>query len=435
MKLEFDDTDSEFPSVVGEIYFSGYHITNIENCPPARKFAYADNRRDGPAEISVNLSSLCIIEEAEFSCINLLNYNTLYHLQSLSIYNTNSITDVSCFKSIKTLKLSACPNITDVSTLGDVHELRLFYCQGITDVSALGRVYRLDLSNSKNVTDITALDKVHTLNLSYCSQITDVYSLKQVFEFHLAYFQGSALSSLRNIEKLSLFHCPNISDITMLTTLLELRVSKCPGIVHFHGFSNLRILGIGHVNNSQAFKVESGLEVFSNITQLYLSEMDLSERDNALDIPVSTFLVFHHFKNVKDLTLYHCRLNEIPKKTFSSLRSLLLEDCIFVSLVIPLIPCLRELKIYLCDKVTDLEISSDDDEHQNTKKPFSTYVDIFDCRELKQIAIRRAVSRLDVNCCPELQDLILNHRIGSFKAASCPKLNISQADLTFGPPK
>jgi hypothetical protein len=413
---------ADFPKVVREIDFDGYHVTNIENCPPVRKFKYTDFQFPNPAKISTNVSSLRIIEEATFSYINLLNYHTLSHLQSLSISYTNSIADVSCFKSIKKLGFIECPNITDESSLRDVRDLQLSRCQGVTDVSALGRVYSLNLMYSNSFRDISALNRFRTLNLSECLQVDDVSSLTNVYDLHLYRFQGSYLSSLRSVERMELWHCPNIIDITMLTTLKELAIYHCPQILCFHGLSNLRNLTVCGTDNKVPFKVDSGIAVFSNLEELCLFEMNLSENTDALEVNTSTNLRFQHFKNLKKLSLAFCCFNEILQNTFSSLCDLTIRSCNFNSSSIPFIPFLKVLKIYYCQKLTDLEILGDGLAH-GPKKSFSTDVEVSSCGELKQISIHRAVSRLKVNFCPQLQDITMNRPIGSLQAKRCPKLN------------
>jgi hypothetical protein len=122
-----------------------------------------------------------------------------------------------------------------------------------------------------------------------------------------------------------------------------------------------------------------------------------------------------------------CCFNKIPQYTFSFLCFLRVEGCNFNSSSIPFIPCLKVLKIYVCENLTDLEILGDDLE--GPKKSFSTDVEISSCRALKLISICREVSQLKVTCCPQLHDITMNRPIGSLQANHCPKLNISQSDL------
>jgi hypothetical protein len=75
----------------------------------------------------------------EVSLTGLTQNYTCYLKGSISISNSPSITDVSCFKNAKVLEFYRCPNITDVSSLGHVYKLVLSHCDGITDVSTLGK--------------------------------------------------------------------------------------------------------------------------------------------------------------------------------------------------------------------------------------------------------------------------------------------------------
>jgi hypothetical protein len=94
--------------------------------------------------IEIDVSKLNILEEASFYRMELMNYQNLGHLRSLSISLSNSITDVSYFKNISKLSLHWCVSVTDVSGLCNVHELSLKNCNGITDVSSFGKSLQLE---------------------------------------------------------------------------------------------------------------------------------------------------------------------------------------------------------------------------------------------------------------------------------------------------
>jgi hypothetical protein len=107
------------------------------------------------------------LESLSLSCdLRVVNYHLLTNLQEVELHRCDSITDVSCFRRARMVRLIGCHNVTNVNSLADVKELILVGCDGVTDVSELGRVEKMEIGNCKNLHDLSALTAVHILRVS-----------------------------------------------------------------------------------------------------------------------------------------------------------------------------------------------------------------------------------------------------------------------------
>jgi hypothetical protein len=151
------------------------------------------------------------------------------------------------------LNLSFCQKVRDVSMLGGVRELYLSACRGITSgFECLGGVHSLDLSWCTQLRDedITNLGTVSVLNLSYCPNITNVSHLGGVRELKLISCTGitSGFECLGGVHSLDLSRCTQLrdEDITNLGTVSVLNLSYCPNITnvsHLGGVRELKLSG------------------------------------------------------------------------------------------------------------------------------------------------------------------------------------------------
>jgi hypothetical protein len=386
----------------------------------------------------VDVGRLTVAEEMTFSAMELQNYQCFSSLsKSVYIHNCDSITDVSCFRTLQSVTFEWCSNITDVSSLSDVHELSFSYCQGITDVSTLGRVYSLGLSVCHNITDVSALGKVHTLtmngcsrltdisslgnvpilNLNYCRGVTNVSRLTNVLELHLESFQGNNLEGLESLEKLFLNYTDSITDISMLQAAKELHVASCPKITDFHGLNNLQILEVGHGGESAAgpLKISSGMEIFKCLLELQANYVNFFEDKRDLDNFSDSFLSLTDFPNVQNLTLENCVFSQFPT-TFTHLHSLSLNYCSGFS-VLPGLASLDSLEVFDCKQLAELHLFGDGEE----KYPISS-VTVESCGELQSLRISRKISQLKIFHCRKLSELIIECQVNFLRVRQCPRL-------------
>jgi hypothetical protein len=416
---------NNFPTALLEASFDHCTIASFNNFPPVRSF-HLDNKceifieDDNKHNDDLDVRCLKISEEASFIGVDLLSYHTLSHLKSISIAFTDSINDVSCFKSIRQLKFQSCPNITDVNSLQNAFRLELLFCQGITDVSSLGKVYHLSLSGCGNITDISALGNIHTLNLDRCSQITNVSSLTNVVELHLDGFRGSDLSGLKKVETLYLRDAPNVSDISTLRTIKSLYINPSTLITHFCGLNNLSSLNMGPYRNyvrggQTGFPVAAGCEVFQRLTAFHAYNLIFLERASESFVP-GDFLQLKHLANLRTLTLQKCLVSQLPE-AFIHLQSLTIQNCQNFS-CFPKLPSLGYLQLNRCPSLTDLSLCGG-----CGKYPVYN-VNVSDCKGLKEIRVSRKVSKMEIYRCESLADLTVFSQINYLKIIHCPGIVI-----------
>jgi hypothetical protein len=352
-----------------------------------------------------------ILKEAIFKAVDLCNYQALSHLTSVSISNTYSVTDVSCFRNAKKLNFSCCPNIIDVSSLGNVHEPELLSCNGITDVSSLGEVHRLNLSNSQNIEDVSALGNVHDLNLSGCRKvknisslgnghilnleecplITDVSMLNNVYELHLHGFTGDSLSGLKNVQKLYLEYSNSIKDITMLDKLMIVCIKHCYHITSIEGLDNLKQLELGN----GLFLFNFGKLIGRKLQTLTLRGGMMEEEPASYRY--SDLISWCNLVAISHLKLILMSFIRIPS-TLVHLQTLHVKDWKEFSFL-PELPSLGDLVIDSCQGLLELSLFGEE-----FKYPLYN-VEIYGCSHVKRIAAFCKVSKMKVANCNALSNL------------------------------
>jgi hypothetical protein len=419
---------SIFPVNISELDLNDCTLMS-NNFPEVRKFRYESNVRNPFNLPDLDASRLRILDEASFGYVNLLNYEALSCLKSLSIYASESITDVSCFRNIQNLSLSHCNNITDVSSLGNVQELMFSSCPGIRDVSALGNVKRLRLYDCDNIADISALGNVRTLRLSRCASIMNVSTLRNVIDLDLSGFRGDDLSGLKSVTTLEIHQAPSVKNITMLKTLKKLVISHRSNITDFHGLDNLKVLHVcaiddddeeeeGDQHEPSHFWIEQGVETFSQLVDLdmygciFESEQQLQSENGS---PVQ--LRFSHLRNLRTLSLQECVFFHFPN-VFPYLQSLSIWSCPEL-ISLPDFPAsLGYLEIIHCSKLKKLTLRGN-----NSNFPIYN-VKVENCKELTGVQVSRRVSKLCVTECKKFEDLDVYSQVGRLKIYFCPQFKI-----------
>jgi hypothetical protein len=395
------------------IVFRDCTIQHLHDCPPFRKFELRDcTVQEG------DLSSLAILEEAVFSPSHPPNLQSLAHLKFLKLYNSNSVTDVSCLRNIPKLEFVGCPNIKDISSLADVRELSLSCCEGIIDVSSLGKVHKLTFSCCDNIRDVSALGNVYELHLVHCNQVRDISRLKNVKEMHLDDFDGTDVSGLESVEKLFLSTCPGITDISMLKRIQVLTIQGCPGLASFQlsGLGKLRDLrfrGANTVNLAPASARLFDYTVLERLSKFESIDMDFSVRNSELTAGTVSLI------NLRELTLrYAVNISQLlTNPTLSHLRSLNLLRCGDL-LYLPELPSLGYLTIESCNRLVTLHLVA-----EQAKFPIYSVI-IRNCRNLKEVKVTRKISEMKIRLCDQLRRIDAQSQIGFLRADHCHKFNI-----------
>ena len=170
---------------------------------------------------------------------NIESIFNLHQLEHLSLFDCDSLTDVSYiehFKKLVYLDLGNCDGLTDVEPLKgatNLEHLDLFSCANVSDLNCvenLTQLKYLDISNCEEISEfefLHALKNLETLKLakSSLSDVSCVLNNAQLRELHLEGCQNlGSVSGLENLEQLQLVNvrgCKKLSK-TQVKRLSEL---------------------------------------------------------------------------------------------------------------------------------------------------------------------------------------------------------------------
>jgi Leucine-rich repeat (LRR) protein len=354
-----------------------------------------------------------VVREVVFSQAELLNYQALAHLKSISISGMKTPMELSCFGNAEKLELRYCEGVTDVSCLGNIRELNLSGCSRITDVSALGRVYRLTLLSCENVKNVSALRNVPVLDISLTG-VVDVSVLTNVRKLSFKSSQFvTEISGLENVEELVLSFSHKVKSLPVCKSLQVLAIQNCPSFRNFSGLEALTDLNVGggYWGRADLLNIDSGIEIFQKLKKLQLHEVLLEEGGGHS----SSFLSWNHFTNVRELALHNCKFSSFPAILFTQLRSLTLSDKNLVHLP-DLPPSLGYLHLKSCPHLSAVHL-------KNTRSVYPLYfVEIFHCHCLREVRVTRKVSQMKILNCKELSILVVDSPVGHLVTRECPKL-------------
>jgi hypothetical protein len=340
---------------------------------------------------SFDLSPLENIEKGIFNFSRCVNYHLLTNLQYLQLSYCDSISDVSCFHNIPILDLQGCSKIIDVTSLG--------------------RVTKLNLSHCKNISVVSALGNVHTLDLSYCDKVRDLSELKWVHSLIFQGFKGHDLSGLETIIILDISDSRDVSEISMLQSVEDLKISGCSKISNLNSLQKLKALEL----DWEVRITTDGSDIFQQLRKL---DMDGDISNDTEIIATLNFWQDSQFlislNNLQELSISECHsLIEFP--VIPGLRSLELVACSALK-TIPALSLLGYLKISECFSLDVLYILGVPDSN-SVKYPLYTLTVSY-CEALMKIQINRKVFNLRIDSCEDLKTIELHQQVGHLKTDS-----------------
>jgi hypothetical protein len=339
----------------------------------------------------VDLSCLVKVEELEIAGLTLTNYHRLDNLTKANFFRCEfSDKDISCFSNLSSLALTCIDTVMDISALGEVLILKFDFCRNLSGWSSLGKSRELfirgcgyrnasHLGNIEKLSlheftgNLSLLQNVIVLDLSYSHNLTDVSCL--------------ANSAVRD---LNLFYCSKVSDISMLRNVGKLNISSCWNITDLTGLLSLTEL----VSRGTFLNVQLGFQTYSQLHTLHIGLLQAHhEQQFAEALCVSP---------LKSLYLYEWRGSPAIFRKLSSLQCLQsLELVVFRGeLTIPTIPTLGYLKI------SNSVISTLIIQGSNQNYPIY-YVKIMHCLEFSEIRVDRPISFMKF-CSQGVSAVIIN---------------------------
>ena len=247
--------------------------------------------------ITIKWSALTSVEAIKgipdvclLNCHALIDIGTLGTQKCVRI-DRCPVKDISSLADVKTLEINSCAEITSISCLGRQDRLCVAYCPHVIDFAAVARVPRLSirggnltelfdaenetltLSGCRQLTDISRLKDVRCLSVNNCPNIavgihvlanvtkelriagapnTSVRPLSPVLRARAVYIRYCTLSNtacLRNVENVTLVHCPNIVDVAPLHGARKVCLESCAGIKDITPLRNVENVTLVHCPN------------------------------------------------------------------------------------------------------------------------------------------------------------------------------------------
>lgn len=219
---------------------------DLSNCDNLEQYIhYSDNI------VSINFSNTEIawfpdnMQSVKFlyldNCQNISNIDNISRMESLIKLDLSrcwQIKDISPAKHVMQLNIAFCQLITDFSMLGNVIELNLT-CTPINDLSFLRNVKKLILAGCQNITadNFNGLECTY-LDISHCYNIKSVPQLTHIKKMILKGISITSLEGLESCDTVSVEDCTLITDFTPVYNVPHLNISRCWQITDIGPFQN-----------------------------------------------------------------------------------------------------------------------------------------------------------------------------------------------------
>jgi hypothetical protein len=175
------------------------------------------------------------------NCQNISNIENIRKMESLIKLDLSrcwQIKDISPAKHVMQLNVAFCQLITDFSMLGNVIELNLT-CTPINNLSFLRNVKKLILAGCQNITadSLTGL-KYTYLDISHCYNIKSIPQLTDIKHIILKGTSITNLEGLESCDTVNVEDCTLIKDFTPVYNVPHLNISRCWQITDISPFKN-----------------------------------------------------------------------------------------------------------------------------------------------------------------------------------------------------
>jgi hypothetical protein len=175
------------------------------------------------------------------NCQNISNIDNISKMKSLIklvLSRCWQIKDISPAKHVPILNVAFCKNIEDFSMLGNVIELNLT-CTPINNLSFLRNVKKLILAGCQNITadNFNGLECTY-LDISHCYNIKSIPLLTHIKKIILKGTSITNLEGLESCDTVNVEDCTLIKDFTPVYNVPHLNISRCWQITDISPFKN-----------------------------------------------------------------------------------------------------------------------------------------------------------------------------------------------------
>ncbi|CAN1325960.1 Disease resistance protein L6 [Linum perenne] len=295
--------------------------------------------KTGVSEI-VGLKGLRMLEIFEIrEAPNLINLDGLEHLMLLKELSLDDCCALEQLPSLwdltklQQLEISCCQLLSKFCVLSEVGEptsnlafTGLLNLPGkpFLDLSSLRNLQKLSISGIDQLSELKGLE---TLELLECLTITNCTSLGKL----------SSLSGLKNLKKLEINACFHLNDLTGLEKLEFLQclsLNDCTLIKNLPGLSGLKRLQELDISNCTQLTEIEGLEGMESLIHLYMSQCtSIKELPNLSGLKLFSSLDISGCTQLAEVT---------GLEKLTSLKSLEMTDCLSIQ-KLPDLSCFKQL--------------------------------------------------------------------------------------------
>ncbi|CAN1325947.1 Disease resistance protein L6 [Linum perenne] len=294
--------------------------------------------KTGVSEI-VGLKGLRMLEIFEIrEAPNLINLDGLEHLMLLKELSLDDCCALEQLPSLwdltklQQLEISCCQLLSKFCVLSEVGEPTsnlaftglLNLRKPFLDLSSLRNLQKLSISGIDQLSELKGLE---TLELLECLTITNCTSLGKL----------SSLSGLKNLKKLEINACFHLNDLTGLEKLEFLQclsLNDCTLIKNLPGLSGLKRLQELDISNCTQLTEIEGLEGMESLIHLYMSQCtSIKELPNLSGLKLFSSLDISGCTQLAEVT---------GLEKLTSLKSLEMTDCLSIQ-KLPDLSCFKQL--------------------------------------------------------------------------------------------
>ncbi|CAN1811868.1 Disease resistance protein L6 [Linum perenne] len=294
--------------------------------------------KTGVSEI-VGLKGLRMLEIFEIrEAPNLINLDGLEHLMLLKELSLDDCCALEQLPSLwdltklQQLEISCCQLLSKFCVLSEVGEPTsnlaftglLNLRKPFLDLSSLRNLQKLSISGIDRLSELKGLE---TLELLECLTITNCTSLGKL----------SSLSGLKNLKKLEINACFHLNDLTGLEKLEFLQclsLNDCTLIKNLPGLSGLKRLQELDISNCTQLTEIEGLEGLESLIHLYMSQCtSIKELPNLSGLKLFSSLDISGCTQLAEVT---------GLEKLTSLKSLEMTDCLSIQ-KLPDLSCFKQL--------------------------------------------------------------------------------------------
>lgn len=216
----------------------------------------------------VKLNPLTILHKVNLTqCHTICDLSALRGIPEVKLYRCNQVVDIAPLSRAILVMIILCPKIVDFTPLQSVSEVALWDLEQLQDVSCFHRVqtWRLQLDSCRNVQDISMLTDMRVLQISRCPRIQR-YPQPSGIQKQAWNFVRQDICDLTGFERLykcSFENCRKLVDVSSLSNMHSVGISQCNNLTDISPLANVKILTLIYCHGIRDVSMLGNVEVLN----------------------------------------------------------------------------------------------------------------------------------------------------------------------------